>query len=406
MASEIIVENLNVTMQKVMDKLGVKSYKIQIDGKSEIGDNYMGEVIFFTIFSADDKRVYNFVMKGAKSSEKLRSITPVEVVYKRESFIYTEVFPYFQKFIDEKNPNFEFDCVPKLYWVDRSPRKETLIFDNLKTKGFKLHDRKQPWNLEHSLLAMKYYGKFHALSFALRDQKPEVFKNFNKNLPNLFEDFSRIIKINQIYEEPFKNVKELLQKAGRNDLVNKLEFWSENLSSIFENLADENDKLVICHADCWNNNFMFTYQNNEDASPSKMAFLDFQLSIVDTPVYDLAYNIYATCDKSCLDHFDLLLETYYKSLSSSIRNLGSNPDELFTYEQLKQHWQKYSHIGIIISIVIIKLELLDKADAPDMAKLTEDGENVDDYLNVKVRNQEEYNRRILEIFTHYGDIVN
>ncbi|KAL3277107.1 hypothetical protein HHI36_012465 [Cryptolaemus montrouzieri] len=166
---------------------------------------------------------------------------------------------------------------------------------------------------------------------------------------------------------------------------------------------DEGDRLVIAHSDCWNNNFMFKYQDEDEITPSKMSFLDFQISMMDSPVKDLAQNIYATCDKSCLDHFDLLLETYYKSLSSSIRSLGSNPDELFTYEQLKQHWQKYSLAGLLSSLTIIKVELLEKDDAPDMVKMAEEGKSIEEYFDLTVRNEEEYNRRILDVFIHYGD---
>ncbi|KAL3277105.1 hypothetical protein HHI36_012463 [Cryptolaemus montrouzieri] len=401
MTSEIIIENLNSMLEKVMDELSVKNYRMEIDGQSETGDNYMGEVIFFRIIPEDDKEVYHFVMKTAKRSEEFRNKLPIEKIYNRELFMYSEVFPYFRKFIDEMNPNFEFDNLPKLYYVDKGLRQETLIFENLKTNGYKLHDRKTPWNLEHSMFVMEQYGKYHALSFAIKDQKPEVFKHLTKNMTNLAEEFGGA-NMKRIYEEPFNRVMALLAKVGRDDLVKKFAFLMENIETIFIQI-EEDDKLVIGHSDCWNNNFMFKYKDEDETTPSKMCFLDFQLSTIDSPVRDLAYNIYSTCDRSCLDHFDLLLETYYKSLSSSIRSLGSNPDELFTYEQLKQHWTKYSQAGLILSTIIIKIELLDKADAPDIAKLTEDGKNIEECFDITLKDYDEYNRRILDVFLHYGD---
>ncbi|KAL3277106.1 hypothetical protein HHI36_012464 [Cryptolaemus montrouzieri] len=223
MTSKIIIENLNTMMVKMMENLGVKKYKIEIDGQSEAGDNYMGEVIFFRIISEDDKDVYHFVMKTAKRSEEFRNKIPVEKVYKRELFMYSEVFPYFRIFIDEKNPDFEFDCLPKVYWMDTTPKQETLIFENMKTKGYKLHDRRKPWNLEHSLFVMKYYGKLHALSFAIKDQKPEMLDSLKKNLKSIIIYFHDI-NVKRFFENPLNNIFELLKKAGRDDLVNKFGF--------------------------------------------------------------------------------------------------------------------------------------------------------------------------------------
>ncbi|KAL3277104.1 hypothetical protein HHI36_012462 [Cryptolaemus montrouzieri] len=382
-----------------MEELGETNYRIEVDGKSEVGDNYMGEVIFFRIISLDSKHEYSFVMKTAKKSEELRKKVPIEEAYTRELFMYSKIFQYFREFIQEVNPEFEFDFVPKVYSLDSSPQQETLIFENLRTNGFKLHDRKKPWNLDHSLEAMKSYGKFHALSLAVRDQKPDIYKNLTKDL-KVFEVFDNDKLMRSFYEKPLRNAIQLLKNANRNDLAIKYE---ENFDSVLSTPTEEEDKLVICHSDCWNNNFMFKYQDGDEETPSKLVLLDFQLSTLDTPVKDLVFNIYTTCDKSVLDHLDLLLVTYYETLSTSIRSLGSNPDEIFTFEQLNQLWKKYSKFGALISLILVKLELIDKADAPDLTKLTEDDVKCEDWYNIKPKDLEEYNRRVLDVYIHHGE---
>ncbi|KAL3277109.1 hypothetical protein HHI36_012467 [Cryptolaemus montrouzieri] len=313
--------------------------------------------------------------------------------------MYSEVFPYFRKFIKEVNSEFDFDFVPKDYWLESTPFQEALILENMKMKGYKLHNRQKPWNLKHSLKAMTTYGKFHALSFAIKDQKPEVFKHLTKSVQNSGK-YINFEYLNQSFGSHLRNVLKLLKSANRNDLAIKFE---EKFESIIYTPLEENDKFVIGHGDCWNNNFVFKYRNGDETSPSKVILLDFQMSTWETPVYDLAFIIYMTSDKSSLGRLDLLLETYYESLSKSLRILGSNPDEIFTFEQLKQHWKKYSAFGLRLSSKLLKMELMNDGDVPDLEKMVEENVPFEDWFNIKSEALEEYNRRILNVFIHYGE---
>lgn len=59
------------------------------------------------------------------------------------------------------------------------------------------------------------------------------------------------------------------------------------------------------------------------------------------------------------------MEAYYKSLSDTIRKLGSNPDELFTFEDFQSELKKFGRFAMLVGSIIYQVRL---ADASDFAK--------------------------------------
>ncbi|XP_044755966.1 uncharacterized protein LOC123314721 [Coccinella septempunctata] len=404
MISDEILGDISAAVKEIMKTEGFEDYKFEIEGMSESGDNYMGEVIFLRVEPlGDDGKSYHLVLKTAKRSKDLRGALPIEIFYNRELYMYSDVFPAYRTFIKEVRPDFGFDFLPRVLYFNREYLKETIVMENLKNEGFKLWDRKKPWNLQHSLFAMRHYGKLHALSMALEDQRPGIFGELRKNLGNISDVFDKRVDFKKFYEEPVEHIMGLLRKNGREDLVVKYDgLVEEALDHIFNGKTEDEDRIAICHMDSWNNNFMFKYENDDESEPSEVRLLDFQLSVMDSPAKDLSYNIYATCDNSCLDHFDDLLQTYHRSLVESLRSLGSDPSNFFSLEDLRRHWRKYGLYGLFLSITLIKIELLEKTDAPKIEEMAKH-ENMLDGFNVKVSDQEEYDRRILDVYIHFGD---
>lgn len=262
MISEEIVEDVNAAVEKIMKKEGFGAYKYVIEGKSEAGDNYMGDVIFLRVEPEDEKKkAFQLVLKTAKRSKELREGFPVEILYNKELFLYSDVFPAYRKLIEELQPDFGFDFVPKVYLINKERLKETIVMENLKAEEFKVYNRKKPWNLEHSLMAMNYYGKLHALSIALEEKKPELFERIKGNLGMFPADYFDKFDMGKFYRKPFEHVMFLLKKNGRKDLVKKYDgVLDEGINVITNKTLNEKDMIAICHMDCWNNNFMFKYK--------------------------------------------------------------------------------------------------------------------------------------------------
>lgn len=109
--------------------------------------------------------------------------------------------------------------------------------------------------------------------------------------------------------------------------------------------------------------------------------MDWQLTHYCPPVLDLHYNIFSSTDKQFRDkHYDQLLQSYYFSLSETIRKLGSDPNELYTFENLQAQLKKYAEFALLCAPVIIQIRIASEKDFGDLdtyAELIDKGEEAD-----------------------------
>lgn len=78
----------------------------------------------------------------------------------------------------------QFLSFPKCYATVANEDNEdseqyAVILEDLRPQGFKLWDKKKPTPIENARLVMRELGKFHGLSIAMKDQKPQEFSQFN-----------------------------------------------------------------------------------------------------------------------------------------------------------------------------------------------------------------------------------
>lgn len=101
-----------------------------------------------------------------------------------------------------------------------------------------------------------------------------------------------------------------------------------------------------------------------------------------------------------------LLRLYYDSLSQMIKSLGSDPDKLFTFDNLLGEIKRYGNYGFIITPLVLPVSL---ADSSRIANLDEvcneviDSERSKELITgLSDGAQIEYEKRINEVF---GDLV-
>lgn len=93
----------------------------------------------------------------------------------------------------------------------------------------------------------------------------------------------------------------------------------------------------------------------------------------------MLYNIFSSTDKPYRDlNYEKLLQTYYSSLSETIRKLGSDPNKLYTYENFRMQMRKYSEYALLLAPMIYTLRLAQAEDAV----------NLDDFANSLDRGEE------------------
>lgn len=77
--------------------------------------------------------------------------------------------------------------------------------------------------------------------------------------------------------------------------------------------------------------------------------LDYQTIAYVSPAYDIFHNLFNSTDKALRDlEFESLLTLYYETLSKTIRLLGSDPNELFTFANLKSELKRFGNYALIM----------------------------------------------------------
>ncbi|KAJ3638564.1 hypothetical protein MTP99_001916 [Tenebrio molitor] len=234
-------------------------------------------------------------------------------------------------------------------------------------------------------MVVEAYGKFHAISVAMKDQEPEKYQQ---------------LIVQNIFRERYKC--ELNE-----DILDKWGNFKGNLESGLEEVRENFSGLqVITHGDCCYNNFMF-HIDNETNLPSNVLILDWQLSKLASPIHDLSYFLFACISEEDLKDLDAVLQTYYESFSNHLIKMGSDPEELYPLNQFLIEWKKYSNYGILFASLIAKMLSLNKDDLPDLAKIAEKGKHLIDAFNMNVKDKTKFKNRMKTIveFVAENDLI-
>lgn len=90
-----------------------------------------------------------------------------------------------------------------------------------------------------------------------------------------------------------------------------------------------------------------------------------------------------------------LLDIYYNALSEFIRELGSDPDILFPYEDFLNHWRRYRLLAFMTVPLIMKFLYCQNEDVK-----YENATNLDEFvawiINVKIEDKD-YEDRLIGI---------
>lgn len=132
-----------------------------------------------------------------------------------------------------------------------------------------------------------------------------------------------------------------------------------------------------------------------------MRFIDFQLSQVASPIFDLSYYLYTCADKSVLQNFDFLLQIYYSSLSDVLEEFGVVLENVLTYKDLKEQWKVYGRFGLIVSTMLVKITLCESDEVVDFTDAAKEG-NIQNMMDFEIKNKDIYEERMRDVFEHWA----
>uniref|UniRef100_A0A6P7GYB6 Uncharacterized protein LOC114343778 n=1 Tax=Diabrotica virgifera virgifera TaxID=50390 RepID=A0A6P7GYB6_DIAVI len=226
--------------------------------------NYVVDIFFVKIDlqPINGKDVLYLVLKtNKKSSGQEKCVFVVQGLCKREVFFYGTILKEYQEFQSDQKLPILLDMVPNCYKTFLENDNEVIILENLKKEGYVLHSREEPMNILHLEMGLKSYAKLHAMSFALKDQKRDIFENMSKNCSSLIREV--FVNLKTMYDTKSSALVETLKEAGRPDLSIVYKKYI-NDKSIHNRIMEVWDTIskdqAFSHTDCHNANMMFQYK--------------------------------------------------------------------------------------------------------------------------------------------------
>lgn len=377
--NHLLPEFVSKVLHKIATDTGFIDYTFDYKPGTNFGDNFLGILVAVTINgtrrhdngpTADD--ALHLMVKIPPHDPLMRERFLCDAVFDREFLIYGTFLPMLTAFQRDKGFSDAeiFASFPKVYACEHNADHDThiLVMENLRARNFDMWPKIQPIRLDHELLLMEALGRLHGLSFALKDQRPADFEQFKRLDDLMAKMFNGVAAVTGLFEDQ----SELATRSLANPEHRRLVSAEKALAAMNKTTAWEaRDRFgVVAHGDCWNNNYMFQYGRvgvpMDRGSVRAVAIVDWQHSRYTSPALDLLYHIFAMTDKRLRDdHFETLLRTYHGALGDVVRRLGSDPDRLFSYDDLRGELRAMGDYALFTAPMIIQVRL---KNAPDQVE--------------------------------------
>lgn len=208
---------------------------------------------------------------------------------------------------------------PQCYLTISDELSEALFLEDLTLRQFDMFKfRGRPITFQHISLVVRALGKFHAISFALKDQQPQKFKQLSSQLSESFWD-GILVRSNyeQLYHAMLEKLLACLEEEKRSDLADRFRKMNGNqtVANLFQLISGKwaEPYSVICHGDATINNSMF---HNDQANAIEVQLIDWQFSRYASPVIELVlYLLCSTTKELRSKHYEDIVKIYHDSLS-------------------------------------------------------------------------------------------
>lgn len=257
---------IEVLLEKIAEAEGLVNFEIVVGSNTKKNVNFLGELFSVVVSGKQidangtktDKKL-NLLCKFAPA-RSLNKGLKTEMMYEREIFFYKNVAPAFNRFQEEmKLPtDDQFTSFPKCYDAVYEPEDDTcvIVMQDLQPEGFALWPNEKPTPFERVRLIVEELAKFHALSFAMKDQRPEQFAEFTK-LDDLVRVFLAVDHFERVFRQSIERAMRALRSEEHKSIFREC---LRNYRDVCNNCLHgrfSDESCVVTHGDCWKNNVIY-----------------------------------------------------------------------------------------------------------------------------------------------------
>lgn len=333
------------------------------DSDGKIGEQFASSVVFVNaVFGADEagakgdsERSFKLVLKFMPENVKIREIMNSAAQFHNEIVMYTDILPFlnYKDIVETHFPQFYYGNLAK----GEESQETIVVIEDLRSKNFGLSKHRLFFDYDHVILLLQALGRFHALSYIAKQQKPVEFNNIkDKLVEHVWNRNDGTLSAGMIIGPSALRGVRAFRESKDNEklekLTNKLENDALGLMNYF--VTPEEPLSVVCHGDFCNHNSLFQYQDDSD-TPVSVRMIDLQTSRYASPVIDLAMILYLnTNDELRANHWDTFLKSYHQSVSDTVKSAGCIPP---TFEQLENEVKKkifygYFHCSYFLPMMV------------------------------------------------------
>lgn len=269
---EELPEYVVALLENIAKENGFENYSIELSAGSKEGDGCSGVLVSVVISGAHQQNnttrtdILHLLCKLAPDDPELRTAFMSDAMFGREVLAYVKMLPLFAEFQREKGLTDDecFNSYPKCYAAvcDIENGQFVIIMEDMRPRQYVMWSKKLPFAAQHSFAVVEQLARFHAVSFALNDQRPEAlepFKHIDDVVIQLFERKPSLNVLHKCYDRALGVFTDKTHIAVIEELK------SRTLETLKECLVGDAfaPHRVICHGDTWINNILFQYNEEQ-----------------------------------------------------------------------------------------------------------------------------------------------
>lgn len=145
----------------------------------------------------------------------------------------------------------------------------------------------------------------------------------------------------------------------------------------------------------------FTFQINSDKA-DEISIIDWQYIRYVSPAFDIFFYISLSTDKQARDaNYDDWLQLYYEQLSTSIRQLGSDPNVLYSRDDFMNGLKLCGNFPFIIAPTCLFYRYTDQDDLEKMRNLSEAEQENTSIKEIDEAYKDCYKKRLTDLLDHF-----